>query len=356
MKLILTALILSLSFHAGAVTAVPLIKNQGVIWGFAFLSEKKIIFTEREGKIKILNLEDNKVTEVTGAPKVFVRGQGGLLDIELDTDFINTKYLFLTYSIETAPKRYTTALARARLNNDKIENLQELFRAEPANSNTHHFGSRIQFDEKSFLFFTVGERGERHEAQDLKTHLGKVLRINKDGSVPKDNPFYGKPGLRGEIWSYGHRNPQGLFYDRESKTLYEQEHGPRGGDEINRIEKGKNYGWPVITYGREYYGPKIGEGTQKAGMEQPIYQYTPSIAPSGLILYRGSRYTGWNGSFLSGALVSLHLNRLYKGGTSYKEDHLFQDLRKRIRCVKQSPDGFIYFSTDSGEIFKIQPM
>lgn len=343
---------LNISSHAQDFKLETLTSKQGVIWGFDFLSDTEIIFTEREGHLKILNIETKKITPITGLPKISQRGQGGLLDILLDPDFKTNQKIYLSYAVE-AGDGHTTRVSSFELKNNKLVNPKELFQAMPPTTNGEHFGSRLQIDENGFLFISIGDRGERKLAQDLNTHMGKIIRIKTDGSIPKDNPFFGKKNSKPEIWSYGHRNPQGLFYDRETKKLWNNEHGPRGGDEINLVEKGKNYGWPVITYGKEYWGPSIGE-KQKSGMEQPIYQYTPSIAPSALILYKGKHFPKWKDSFLSSALAITQVNRLYKDGNTYKEESLLKDLGKRIRNIKEDKNGYLYISTDSGEIYRLK--
>ncbi len=223
---------------------------------------------------------------------------------------------------------------------------------------TRHFGSRIAFDNEGHVFFTVGDRGERPNGQDLSTHAGSVIRLNQDGTVPKDNPFVKHQNALPEIWSYGHRNPQGLSYDSKNKRLWLIEHGPRGGDEINLILAGKNYGWPVISYGKEYWGPlSVGEATSKEGMEQPVKYYVPSIAPGSLLLYTGSAFPGWQGDLFAGALKLQHLNKikLSDSGQTVGEERLLISLKERIRSLSQSPEGWIYLSTDSGKIMRLTP-
>ncbi len=329
-----------------------ILEGQGVIWGFEFLPGNQIIYTEREGTIKIFNSQTKKITPVEGVPKYATRGQGGLMDILLDSDFKKNKGIYLTYAVEVDGD-HTTRVSSATLDGNKISQVKQLFQAEPATGNAEHFGSRLQIDENRYLFFTIGDRGKRKEAQNLNSHLGKVIRLKTDGSIPNDNPFFGQKGKKPEIWSYGHRNPQGLQYDKSTKTLWLQEHGPRGGDEINIVVKGKNYGWPVATFGKEYWGPKIAD-THKVGTEQPVYQFTPSIAPGGLLLYKGNRFPGWKGSLFSAGLAIPQLNRLYKDGSVYKEEKLLTALKKRIRHVKEDAEGYIYISTDSGEIYRLK--
>ena len=221
---------------------------------------------------------------------------------------------------------------------------------------TRHYGSRITFDDENHIYFSVGDRGVRPNAQNLSNHAGSILRLNLDGSIPKDNPFVNKKNILPEIYSYGHRNPQGLFYDKISKTLFSIEHGPRGGDEINIIKKGLNYGWPVISYGKEYWNPfPVGVGTHKEGMEQPIQVYIPSIAPSSLIVYRGKMFEKWDGNILSGALKLTHVNRIVvnKKNKVIKENRILENLNERIRDIIQDKKGKIYISTDSGNIYSL---
>jgi glucose/arabinose dehydrogenase len=329
-----------------------LIEKQGVIWGFEFLPNDQIIFSEREGSLKIFNLKNKKVILVEGTPEYVSFGQGGLMDIHLDPNFKKNKKLYLTYAVKVG-ENHTTRVSSAVLNENKLTELKQIFQATPGTKNTVHFGSRLQIDDKGFLFISIGDRGERNLAQDLNTHLGKILRIRTDGTIPEDNPFYGKKDHKPEIWSYGHRNPQGLFFDKETKILWAQEHGPRGGDEINIIEKGKNYGWPKATYGKEYWGPKIGK-THVEGTVQPVYQFTPSIAPGGLLIYKGDHFPKWKNSIFSAALAIPQLNRLYKVGSDYREESLLTELAKRMRHVKEDAQGYIYISTDSGEIYRLK--
>jgi glucose/arabinose dehydrogenase len=236
---------------------------------------------------------------------------------------------------------------------------QDLLETRSATNTGFHFGSRIAFDEKGHVYFGVGDRGERFTSQDLTNHAGGVMRLFRDGRVPQDNPFYRRPGVPPEIWSYGHRNPQGMAYDQTHKRLWLIEHGPRGGDEINLVLPGHNYGWPVISYGKEYWGPvSVGEGTHREGMEQPIKQYTPSIAPGSLLLYTGNSFPAWRGNLFAGALKLQHINRvtLDPQGKAIGEERLLTELDERIRALAQAPQGWLYFSTDSGKIYVIKPV
>ena len=334
------------------------IEGLEVPWGFDFLPDGGLLFSERGGGIKVFDSKTKKTTSIKGVPQVKASNQGGMLDILVHPYFKKNKTFFFSYSKEVKKGLYTTVVAKAVLDRKQgsIVSLKDIFIARPPSSKTHHYGSRIVMDKKGHLFISVGDRGDRHKAQSLKTHMGKIIRINQDGSIPKDNPFLKQKGAFKEIWSFGHRNPQGLAFDRVGGALYEQEHGPRGGDEINRIEKGSNYGWPIITYGKEYWGPSIGEGTKKKGMKQPLKFWVPSIAPCGLTFYNGEKFPNWRGSLFSGALRGAHLNRLIlKKGKIVGEERLLEDLGLRVRNVKEDPEGFLYISVDQGKILRIVP-
>ena len=334
-----------------------LFNNLGVPWGMAFVSPRRMLITERDGQARLLDLQSGSVTALQGLPKIVAEGQGGLLDVVAGPDYQSDGWLYFTYS-KPANAEAATTLARARLDNLRLVDWQDLLVTDSATSSRHHFGSRIAFDGEGHVFFGVGDRGERHEAQNLANHQGSIMRLNLDGTVPVDNPFLRAASARAEIWSYGHRNPQGMAYDPLHQRLWSIEHGPRGGDEINRVLPGRNYGWPVISHGKEYWGPiAIGEGTSKAGMEQPYKVYIPSIAPGSLMLYRGAAFPEWQGSLFAGALKLRHLNRisLSANGEVTGEQRLLEDLQERIRAVIQGPEGWIYFSTDSGRILRIRP-
>lgn len=324
-------------------------------WGFAFIDPNTMIFTERNGKISLLDLRTGKIQAISGTPTVYEVGQGGLLDIALHPDYPNQPWIYITFSEEKDGQGVTT-LARFQLKDSKVTQLQRLLVTDSRTKNDVHFGSRIAFDKNGKIYFSVGERGERKNAQDLSNHAGKILRLNLDGSVPSDNPFVGQKGKRPEIWSYGQRNPQGLLYDATANRLWEIEHGPRGGDELNLIQKGKNYGWPVTSYGKEYHLPLAVGVPQKAGIADPVHYYVPSIAPSGLDLYSGGAFPKWKGNLFTGALVLTHLNRIVLNGEQFvKEERLLGPLNLRIRNVKEGPSGHLYLSTDQGSIMVIKP-
>ena len=325
-------------------------------WGIAFLPDGRILVTERAGSIRII--KDGKLLDerISGVPKVYAQGQGGLLDIQLHPDYAKNGWIYLTYSKPGSGGAGTT-LARTKLNGNAFTDFQELFSAQPFTNSGAHFGSRIAFDGNGYVFISSGERGTMENAQNLQNHLGKILRLHDDGKIPTDNPFVNTSGAKPEIWSYGHRNPQGLIYDKENNLLIDHEHGPRGGDEINIVQKGKNYGWPVITYGINYDGSPITKITSKEGMEQPIWYYVPSIAPCGMVKVTSDKYPGWKGNLLIGALVLQHISRVdIKGGKYVTHEKLLQDFA-RFRAIAQSPDGYIYAATESpGKLIRLVPV
>lgn len=329
-------------------------------WAFEFLPDQRILVTERQGNLRIIGQDGKVSAPLTGLPKVYFEGQGGLLDVALDPQFASNRTIYWTYA-EPRDGGNGTALAKGVLsaNDSAVENVQVIFRQMPTFKSNLHFGSRIVFTPDGKLFLALGERSvpeARVHSQDLNSHFGKVVRLNLDGSVPEDNPFVGRSDAKPEIWSYGHRNIQAATLDTEGK-LWTIEHGPRGGDELNQPQAGLNYGWPVITYGIEYAGPKIGEGiTAKEGMEQPVYYWDPVIAPSGMIVYDGSMFPEWQGNIFVGGLTSTKLVRLQmQDGKVVGEEWLLQDRGGRIRDVRQGPDGAIYVVTEApdGELLKL---
>lgn len=334
-----------------------LIDGLGVPWGMVFIGPDRLLVAERRGRLSLINTRSGQRQLLSGAPAVLANGQGGLLDVAVTPGLETGDWIYFTYSKPVDGEGATT-LARARLQGRSLQDWQELLVTRSRTDTSRHYGSRIAFDNDGHLFFGVGDRGKRPNGQDLSNHAGTVLRLRLDGSVPKDNPFVGRSDALPEIWSYGHRNPQGLVFDRQHNRLWEIEHGPRGGDELNRIEPGRNYGWPVISYGKEYWGPvSVGEGTHKAGMEQPVKVYIPSIAPGSLLVYSGAAFSAWQGNLFAGALKLQHLNRLVLDGEGrvVKESRLLESLNERIRALAQSPEGWIYLSTDSGKILRLRP-
>jgi glucose/arabinose dehydrogenase len=330
-------------------------------WALAFLPEGRLLVTERPGRMRIVE-RDGKLSEpLEGVPPVAAVGQGGLMDVVLAPDFAETRMIYFTFTEPHGPLN-GTSVARARLVEEggkaRLADVTVIFRQEPAIGGGFHFGSRIAIARDGMLFVTLGERYQRDRAQDLSAHLGKVVRIRPDGTVPPDNPFVGRDGARPEIWSYGHRNPQAAAIHPATGKLWIVEHGPRGGDEVNIPEAGKNYGWPVIGYGVDYSGAKIHIGTHKEGMEQPVHYWTPSIAPSGMAFYTGNAFPGWRGSLFVGALAGQHLNRLELDGEKITgEERLLANLGARIRDVRMAADGTLYLLTDArdGKVLRLVP-
>jgi len=328
-----------------------------VPWGMAFVNDQALLITQRSGGAVLMNLETGERRSVQGLPEVAARGQGGLLDVTTGPDYANTGWLYFTYSKPT-PDGAVTTLARAKLSDTRLTDWTDLLVTRSTTGTGRHFGSRIAFDEAGHVYFGVGDRGNRPNGQDLTTHAGALMRLNLDGSIPGDNPFVDREDALPEIWSYGHRNPQGLDYDPVEKRLWEIEHGPRGGDEINLIEKGANYGWPVVSHGKEYYGPvDVGEATSRPGMADPIKVYIPSIAPGSLVHYWGEAFPEWRGNLLAGALVLTHLNRvvLNDAGETVDEERLLESLGERIRDLAVDAGGRLYLTTDSGLLLLLRP-
>lgn len=330
-------------------------------WGLAFLPDGRLLVTERPGRIRIATRDGKLSPPLAGLPKVVAQNQGGLLDVILDRDFAKNNTIYFCYS-DPVPGGAQTALARARLDageTPRLTEVQRIFRQDGPPSSGLHFGCRIVQARDGNLFLTTGDHFSfRDLAQALDNHLGKVIRIAPDGSVPKDNPFVGRAGAKPEIWSYGHRNSQGAVLHPVTGKLWMHEHGPRGGDEINIPAAGKNYGWPVIGYGIDYSGAKIHEGTQKAGMEQPIRQWTPVIAPSGFTIYTGDLFPQWKGNAFIGGLRTQVLVRLELDGEKVtREERMMRQLSERIRDVRTGPDGALWLLTDNaaGRILRITP-
>ena len=330
----------------------------GIPWGMTFISDTQLLITEREGKVKLLDVRTKAVRSIKGAPAVRAKAQGGLLDVAVPADFSPGDWIYFTFVRDDFGDG-VTVLARAKLVSNKLVQWQDLLQTHSATSSGQHFGSRIAFDDKGYVYFGVGDRGDRPNAQDLTNHAGTVMRLHTNGKVPQDNPFIQRKDALPAIWSYGHRNPQGMAYDAMHKRLWLIEHGPRGGDEINLVLPGRNYGWPIISYGKEYWGPfAVGEGTHREGMEQPVKQYTPSIAPGSLLFYSGDAFPAWRGNLFSGALKLRHLNRvtLNKEGKATGEERLLTKLNERIRSLAEASNGWLYFATDSGKIYVMKPV
>ena len=329
-------------------------------WSLAFLPEGRMLVTERPGRMRIVTPEGQISPPLKGVPEVWASGQGGLLDVVTDKTYAQNKTFYFCYA-ERSGSGGRTAVARAKLNDGggRLDDVKVIFRQEGPLSSGNHYGCRIAQAGDGNLFVTLGDHfGPRDEAQNLGNHLGKLIRITPDGAAPPDNPFVGRDGAKPEIWSYGHRNEQGLAIDPASGDLWEAEHGPRGGDEVNIVGKGKNYGWPVIGYGVDYSGAKIHNSAAKDGMEQPTKHWVPSISPSGLTFYTGKLFPKWSGSLFTGALSGKMLVRLQLNGHAVtSEERLLPNLNERIRDVRQGPDGALWLLTDSsaGRILRVSP-
>jgi glucose/arabinose dehydrogenase len=324
-------------------------------FGMAFLPDGRLLVTDRsDGKILIVDPASGAKTTLKNVPKVHGKDQAGMMDIILHPAYADNGWIYFSYS-GIVDGGNTTMVERAKIKGDALTDRAVLFTSAPKYKNGAHYGSRLAIKD-GYLFITVGERYSlKDSAQLLGNTLGKIIRVHDDGRIPADNPFVNRPGARPEVWSYGHRNPQGLAIHPRTGELWESEHGPQGGDEINLVSPGKNYGWPVITYGIDYSGMPIGDGiTQKEGMEQPIHYYKPSIGTSGLMFYSGDVFSEWNGNLFVGGLALTHLNRLeIKNNKVVHEERLFKDRGWRVRCIRQGPDGLIYLGVDGGMIVKI---
>lgn len=353
-------------FHAGTLLAeektefivTTVVKGLDHPWAMAFLPDDRILVTERSGQLRLIKYGLLHPQAITGLPKIAAEGQGGLLDIILHPDYQNNGWIYFSYSAENKDG-LGTEVARARLNGMKLVDVETIFRVAKKSSGGRHFGSRLVFDKKGYLYISAGERGDRPRAQDINDHAGSIIRLHDDGSIPKDNPFVGRQNSRPEIYSYGHRNPQGMTLHPQTGEVWSHEHGPQGGDEINIIRSGKNYGWPVISHGVNYvWGTKIGEGTHKEGMEQPVYYWDPSIAPSGMTFYKGDKFPQWHGNLFVGALKFQLLVRLQlEGNKVVNEERLLTGQYGRIRDVRNGPDGFLYLLTDAddGKLLRLEP-
>ena len=327
-------------------------------WALAFLPGGDLLVTERPGRLWRLSPDATERRQIAGLPEVYASGQGGLLDLAVDPDFASNRLIYFSYAAE-GPGGANTRLARARLGEDRLENVTVLFDAEPNHPGGRHFGGRIVILPDGTLTLTTGDRGQKSPAQDRMDHSGSVIRVTRDGEVPPDNPFVGQDGVRPEIYSYGHRNPQGAALHPETGRLWLHEHGPRGGDEVNRIEAGANYGWPLVSDGVNYSGTPVGTGQSSApGLTDPLYFWDPSIAPSGMAFYRGDAFPGWQGDLLVGALKFQLLVRLtLEGAKVTGEERFLERTVGRIRDVRVGPDGLVYLLTDAqnGRLVRLEP-
>jgi len=334
-----------------------------VPFGLAFLPDSRALVTDRPGTLWLLDIRTGAMTRVAGVPAVSDSVDGGLLDIEVHPDYARNGWLYFSYAEKTDTGK-ATVVERARLRDARLVDRHRLFTAYPAVAGDYHFGSRLALEEDGYLFITLGERESSALAQELWTDLGKIVRLYDDGRVPNDNPFVGRPGARPEIWSYGHRNPHGLAFHPQTGELWESEHGPLGGDEINVIKRGLNYGWPTVTFGREYDGGPVGEGlTQAQGMEPPVFHYATSAALTGIAFYTGSAFPQWRNNLFVGAMTPRFLARLVVAdGRVEREEKLLLEKKWRVRVVQTGPDGFLYLGVQrasdgtGGVIARIRPV
>jgi glucose/arabinose dehydrogenase len=343
----------------GKVRVVPVAEGLEHPWGMAFLPDGRALVTERPGRLRLIGTDGKVGAPLAGVPTVSVTGQGGLLDVQLDPEFARNSLVYLSYA-EPRAGGNGTAVARGKLTELGLDDLQVIFRQDVTIDGRHHFGSRLVFDRTGRLFVTLGDRNsERARAQTLDSHIGKVVRIERDGKVPADNPFAGRADVKPEIWSYGHRNVQGAALHPVTGELWTHEHGPKGGDELNRTLAGLNYGWPKVTYGVEYSGKTISESPTAPGIEPPVHYWVPSIATSGLLFYTGSRFPKWRGTAFVGGLAGQQLSRLEMDGNRVaREEVLLKGvLKQRVRDVEQGPDGLIYLLTDedNGRLLRVEP-
>ena len=322
-------------------------------WGMAWLTDGRMLVTERAGDILVFQNDQFTGVRLKGVPEVFNDGQGGLMDIKIHPDYAKNGWIYITYS-KPVEGGATTAVMRFKLNGNELVDKQEIFTAKPYIKANYHFGSRIVFDKKNYLFVSSGERGTQPKVQELDNDHGKIHRLYDDGRVPQDNPFAKTKGANASIWTYGHRNPQGMVYDAETDRVWAVEHGPKGGDELNLIEKGKNYGWPKTSFGINYDGTILTPNKEIEGITNPKRYWVPSIGPCGMTIVTGNRYPEWKGNLLVGAMAFTHIARLKMDGTKFvSEEKMLQGVG-RVRCVAQSPDGYIYAITEGpGRLIKL---
>lgn len=327
-------------------------------WGMDFLPDGRLLITERSGNLLAADLGTLQIRNIEGLPEIHEHGQGGLLDVLVHPDFARNRYIYLSLA-RGENGRYGTEVIKASLDDDGLSEIETIFIAQPKLKGSRHFGSRLAIDKDGYLFISLGDRGQREQAQQLDSHLGGLIRLNDDGSIPVDNPFVNVAGALPEIYSYGHRNIQGLAIRNSDASLWLHEHGPQGGDELNLPQAGKNYGWPTITFGVNYgLGTKIGEGTHKQGIEQPIYYWAPSIAPSGMVFYEADAFTNWKGSVFIGSLKFSSLVRLeMKGNEVIHEERMLAGEFGRIRDIQIGSDGLVYLLTDEkdGKLLRLSP-
>nr|WP_245795409.1 PQQ-dependent sugar dehydrogenase [Thioalkalivibrio denitrificans] len=367
-RLVLTLLALSLTAACSAETrfdtrehtvrVVEVTDGLEHPWSLAFLPNGDMLVTERPGRLRIVRDGQLLPDPVPGLPDIRAIGQGGLLDLALHPAFDSNRLVYVSYAADH-DRGVTTHVARGRFEDEALHDVEVLFIAEPASGGGRHFGSRLLFDRDGYLYITVGDRGTMDRSQRLDDHAGTTIRLYDDGRIPGDNPFVGRNDARPEIYTYGNRNAQGMALHPETGDVWQNEHGPRGGDEVNLIRAGINYGWPVITHGVDYSGATIGEGiTEKEGMEQPVHHWTPSIAPSGMAFYTGDAFPRWQGNLFVGALAHTHVARLVMDGERVvEEETLLREMGQRIRDVRQGPDGYLWLLTDhrNGRLLRVEP-
>lgn len=335
---------------------VPVVDRFEFPWDLAFPSAHEALVTEKPGRLSRVDLRTGTLRPISGVPEVAFVGQGGLLGIELDPDHADNGRIYLCYAVELEPGRYTTRLLRARLDGDRLVEREILLTAEPVLPAIHHFGGALELAPDGTLFLSVGDRKQRHDAQKLDSHLGKILRLHLDGSAPADNPFTGREDAIDLVYSFGHRNPQGLAVHPETGALFASEHGPKGGDEVNLVRPGRNYGWPLISHGEEYSGGPVGLGTHRDGLEQPLYFWVPSIATAGIAFYTGTDLPGWQGNLFVAGLRLTRLDRLVLEGERVAHaEVLFADLWHRVRGIRESPAHELYVLTENGALFRVEP-
>ena len=337
------------------ITYEIVVPDLDIPWGMAFLPDGSMLITEKSGQL--IHFHNGQKTDIKGLPEIYVRGQGGLLDVELHPNYAENGWLYLSHaSSEGGGTGGNTAIIRAKLSGNTLTEVETLYKASPNTSRGQHFGCRLEFDNEGFLYFTIGDRGNRDQnPQDITRDCGKVYRIHDDGRIPEDNPFVGQANAKEAIYSYGHRNPQGMTLHPKTGEIWTHEHGPRGGDEINIIKKGKNYGWPVITYGINYSGSKITDETSRPGMEEPLHYWVPSIAPSGMTFVSSDTYSQWKDNLLVGSLVFQYLERLVIDNEKVVQREKLLEGIGRVRNVRQGPDGFIYVAVEGKGILKLLP-
>ena len=336
-------------------TTEVVVNELDIHWGFVFLPDGSMLITEKSGEL--IHYNAGVKTKIKGLPEVYLRGQGGLMDIELHPNYRENGWLYITYSSSDGEgEGGNTTLIRAQLIGTKLTSVERLYKAEPNSKRGQHFGSRIEFDKDGYLYFSIGDRGNRDvNPQDITRDCGKIYRLNDDGSIPNDNPFLDFPGAKTAIYSYGHRNPQGMICHPDTGEIWVHEHGPRGGDEINRIKKGGNFGWPLISYGINYLGTSFTDDTDLPGMEQPLFYWVPSIAPSGMAYITSDMYKDWKNNLLIGSLKFEYIERLVlKNNKVVKREKILEGMG-RVRNVRQGIDGYVYASLEGVGIVKIIP-